>query len=36
VLDELARRLGTGLEVGRGGLREGAALSLARHRAAVA
>jgi exopolyphosphatase/guanosine-5'-triphosphate,3'-diphosphate pyrophosphatase len=36
VLDELARRLGTHLEVGRGGLREGAALSLARHRAAVA
>jgi exopolyphosphatase/guanosine-5'-triphosphate,3'-diphosphate pyrophosphatase len=36
VLDELARRLGTNLEVGRGGLREGAALSLARHRAAVA
>jgi exopolyphosphatase/guanosine-5'-triphosphate,3'-diphosphate pyrophosphatase len=36
VLDELARRLGTELEVGRGGLREGAALSLARHRAAVA
>jgi exopolyphosphatase/guanosine-5'-triphosphate,3'-diphosphate pyrophosphatase len=36
VLDELARRLGTTLEVGRGGLREGAALSLARHRAAVA
>jgi exopolyphosphatase / guanosine-5'-triphosphate,3'-diphosphate pyrophosphatase len=36
VLDELARRLGTDLEVGRGGLREGAALSLARHRAAVA
>ena len=36
VLDELARRLGTKLEVGRGGLREGAALSLARHRAAVA
>jgi exopolyphosphatase/guanosine-5'-triphosphate,3'-diphosphate pyrophosphatase len=36
VLDELARRLGTDLEVGRGGLREGAALALARHRAAVA
>jgi exopolyphosphatase/guanosine-5'-triphosphate,3'-diphosphate pyrophosphatase len=36
VLDELARRLGTSLEVGRGGLREGAALALARHRAAVA
>jgi exopolyphosphatase / guanosine-5'-triphosphate,3'-diphosphate pyrophosphatase len=36
VLDQLARRLGTDLEVGRGGLREGAALSLARHRAAVA
>lgn len=36
VLDELARSLGTDLEVGRGGLREGAALSLARHRAAVA
>jgi exopolyphosphatase/guanosine-5'-triphosphate,3'-diphosphate pyrophosphatase len=36
VLDELASRLGTDLEVGRGGLREGAALALARHRAAVA
>jgi exopolyphosphatase/guanosine-5'-triphosphate,3'-diphosphate pyrophosphatase len=36
VLAEIARRLGTALEVGRGGLREGAALSLARHRAAVA
>ena len=30
VLDELAGRLGTSLEVGRGGLREGAALALAR------
>jgi exopolyphosphatase / guanosine-5'-triphosphate,3'-diphosphate pyrophosphatase len=36
VLDELARRLETDLEVGRGGLREGAALALARHQAAVA
>jgi len=36
VLDELARRLESELEVGRGGLREGAALALARHRAAVA
>jgi len=36
VLAELARRLGRNLEVGRGGLREGAALALARHRAAVA
>jgi exopolyphosphatase/guanosine-5'-triphosphate,3'-diphosphate pyrophosphatase len=36
VLAEIARRLGTELEVGRGGLREGAALSLARPRAALA
>ncbi len=36
VLAELARRLGSDFEVGRGGLREGAALSLARHEAAVA
>jgi exopolyphosphatase / guanosine-5'-triphosphate,3'-diphosphate pyrophosphatase len=36
VLAELARRLESKLEVGRGGLREGAALALARHRAAVA
>jgi exopolyphosphatase/guanosine-5'-triphosphate,3'-diphosphate pyrophosphatase len=36
VLAEIARRLGSELEVGRGGLREGAALSLARQRAAVA
>jgi exopolyphosphatase/guanosine-5'-triphosphate,3'-diphosphate pyrophosphatase len=36
VLGELARRLDSDLEVGRGGLREGAALSLARHEAAVA
>ena len=36
VLSELARRLDRKLEVGRGGLREGAALSLARHEAAVA
>jgi exopolyphosphatase/guanosine-5'-triphosphate,3'-diphosphate pyrophosphatase len=36
VLAEIARRLGSGLEVGRGGLREGAALSLARQRAALA
>ena len=36
VLGELARRLESDLEVGRGGLREGAALALARHRAAVA
>jgi exopolyphosphatase/pppGpp-phosphohydrolase len=36
VLAEIARRLGTGLEVGRGGLREGAALALARAEAAVA
>ncbi|MGH3111443.1 MAG: hypothetical protein ACRDQT_11050, partial [Gaiellaceae bacterium] len=36
VLDELARLLESDLEVGRGGLREGAALALARHRAAVA
>jgi exopolyphosphatase / guanosine-5'-triphosphate,3'-diphosphate pyrophosphatase len=36
VLNELARRLESDLEVGRGGLREGAALALARHQAAVA
>jgi exopolyphosphatase/guanosine-5'-triphosphate,3'-diphosphate pyrophosphatase len=36
VLAEVAERLGTGLEVGRGGLREGAALALARTEAAVA
>lgn len=36
VLAELARRLDSKLEVGRGGLREGAALALARHEAAVA
>jgi exopolyphosphatase/guanosine-5'-triphosphate,3'-diphosphate pyrophosphatase len=36
VLAEIARRLGTHLEVARGGLREGAALALARHAAAVA
>jgi exopolyphosphatase / guanosine-5'-triphosphate,3'-diphosphate pyrophosphatase len=36
VLAEIARRLGSGLEVGRGGLREGAALALARQRAALA
>jgi exopolyphosphatase/pppGpp-phosphohydrolase len=36
VLAEIARRLGTKLEVGRGGLREGAALALARSPAAVA
>jgi exopolyphosphatase / guanosine-5'-triphosphate,3'-diphosphate pyrophosphatase len=36
VLAEIARRLGSELEVGRGGLREGAALSLARQRAALA
>jgi exopolyphosphatase/guanosine-5'-triphosphate,3'-diphosphate pyrophosphatase len=36
VLAELARRLGTELRVGRGGLREGAALSLAGRAAAVA
>ncbi len=36
VLAEIARRLGSVLEVGRGGPREGAALSLARQRAAVA
>ena len=35
VLAEIARRLGTDLEVARGGLREGAALALARHVAAV-
>jgi exopolyphosphatase/pppGpp-phosphohydrolase len=36
VLTEIARRLDSDLEVGRGGLREGAALALARHEAAVA
>jgi exopolyphosphatase / guanosine-5'-triphosphate,3'-diphosphate pyrophosphatase len=36
VLAEIARRLGSELEVGRGGLREGAALLLARRRAALA
>jgi exopolyphosphatase/guanosine-5'-triphosphate,3'-diphosphate pyrophosphatase len=36
VFAELARRLHGELEVGRGGLREGAALALARYRAAVA
>jgi exopolyphosphatase/guanosine-5'-triphosphate,3'-diphosphate pyrophosphatase len=36
VLAEIARRLEGELEVGRGGLREGAALSLARHSEAVA
>jgi exopolyphosphatase / guanosine-5'-triphosphate,3'-diphosphate pyrophosphatase len=36
VLAEIARRLGTDLEVGRGGLREGAAIALARHEVAVA
>jgi exopolyphosphatase / guanosine-5'-triphosphate,3'-diphosphate pyrophosphatase len=36
VLTELARRLDSTLEVGRGGLREGAALALARAEAAVA
>jgi len=36
VLTEIARRLDSELEVGRGGLREGAALALASHRAAVA
>jgi exopolyphosphatase / guanosine-5'-triphosphate,3'-diphosphate pyrophosphatase len=36
VLTEIARRLGTDLDVARGGLREGAALALARHAAAVA
>jgi exopolyphosphatase / guanosine-5'-triphosphate,3'-diphosphate pyrophosphatase len=36
VLAELAHRLRSRLEVGRGGLREGAALALARHRAALA
>jgi exopolyphosphatase / guanosine-5'-triphosphate,3'-diphosphate pyrophosphatase len=36
VLAEIARRLGTELEVGRGGLREGAALALARAEAAAA
>jgi exopolyphosphatase/guanosine-5'-triphosphate,3'-diphosphate pyrophosphatase len=36
VLAEIARRLESDLEVGRGGLREGAALSLARYEAAVA
>jgi exopolyphosphatase/guanosine-5'-triphosphate,3'-diphosphate pyrophosphatase len=36
VLTEIARRLGTDLEVGRGGLREGAALALARAEAAAA
>jgi exopolyphosphatase / guanosine-5'-triphosphate,3'-diphosphate pyrophosphatase len=36
VFAELARRLDGDLEVGRGGLREGAALALARYRAAVA
>jgi exopolyphosphatase/guanosine-5'-triphosphate,3'-diphosphate pyrophosphatase len=36
VLAEIARRLQCTLEVGRGGLREGAALELARHEAAVA
>jgi exopolyphosphatase/guanosine-5'-triphosphate,3'-diphosphate pyrophosphatase len=36
VLAEIARRLGAELEVGRGGLREGAALSLAHHPAALA
>lgn len=36
VLAELARRLSSDLEVGRGGLREGAALALARYEAAVA
>jgi exopolyphosphatase / guanosine-5'-triphosphate,3'-diphosphate pyrophosphatase len=36
VLAEIARRLGTELEVGRGGLREGAALALARAQALAA
>jgi exopolyphosphatase/guanosine-5'-triphosphate,3'-diphosphate pyrophosphatase len=36
VFAELARRLEGDIEVGRGGLREGAALALARYRAAVA
>lgn len=36
VLSEIADRLGTDLEVGRSGLREGAALALARNEAAVA
>jgi exopolyphosphatase/guanosine-5'-triphosphate,3'-diphosphate pyrophosphatase len=36
VLAEIADRLGTDLEVGNGGLREGAALALARHEAAAA
>jgi exopolyphosphatase/guanosine-5'-triphosphate,3'-diphosphate pyrophosphatase len=36
VLAEIASRLGTDLEVGRGGLREGAALALARAQAAAA
>jgi exopolyphosphatase/pppGpp-phosphohydrolase len=36
VLIEIARRLESDLEVGKGGLREGAALALARHEAAVA
>ncbi len=36
VLAEIGRRLSSDLEVGRGGLREGAALALARHEAAVA
>jgi exopolyphosphatase/guanosine-5'-triphosphate,3'-diphosphate pyrophosphatase len=36
VLAEIADRLGTPLEVGRGGLREGAALALAHDKAAVA
>jgi hypothetical protein len=36
VLAEVARRLGRDLEVARGGLREGAALALARAEAAVA
>ena len=36
VLSEVARRLGVDLEVGRGGLREGAALALARAKTAAA
>ena len=36
VLAEVSRLLGTRLEVGRGGLREGAALALAHEAAAVA
>jgi exopolyphosphatase/guanosine-5'-triphosphate,3'-diphosphate pyrophosphatase len=36
VLTEIARALGSDLEVGRGGVREGAAIALARYEAAVA